>query len=338
MANDFLPSTAIILVTFILSLGLTHWIRKALLKRDMLDRPNERSSHTIPVPRGGGWALLIVLIPALLLTSILQHNFAAHAGLLAGLIGLAIISALDDRRNVSPVVRLALHIGAAFFGSLAFPSGAVIFGGVLPLWLDRTVMVIGWAWFINLYNFMDGIDGITCSETIALATGTCLVMTATGLTDPYASTLTLLLTGVSLGFLAFNWHPAKIFLGDVGSVPLGYLTGFLLIGLAMKGYLVAALILPLYYLADSGITITKRALRGEKIWQAHRQHFYQRAALAAGRHDKVVSKIIVADGLLIGSAMLAIVYPMAGLALGCVITAGLLRKMAPWDGLEPPTR
>jgi UDP-N-acetylmuramyl pentapeptide phosphotransferase/UDP-N-acetylglucosamine-1-phosphate transferase len=212
-------------------------------------------------------------------------------------------------------------------GSLDLPPEATLLGGALPFWLDRAIMIVGWAWFINLYNFMDGIDGITSVETISIATGTCLVMDAVGIDDTFVDALTMLLTGACLGFLALNWHPAKIFMGDVGSVPLGFLTGFALLTLAAHGHLISALILPLYYLADSGITITKRALRGEKIWQAHRQHFYQRAAAGLGRHDRVVYRIIAANLALILCALAAIPYPWAGLIGGVVVVALLLWNM-----------
>lgn len=318
---------ALILLSFVVTLALTFQVKKILLRRDLLDRPNERSSHTTPVPRGGGWAILIVLLPGMLATSLVEHNFQTHAGLLAGVVLLAAISWLDDKKGVSARLRLSLHLLAAALGTLCFPADALLFGGALPFAIDRLVAIIGWAWFINLYNFMDGIDGITGTETIALATGTCLVMTALGINDPFLSTLTLLLTGSSLGFLAFNWHPAKIFLGDVGSVPLGYLSGFCLLAIALQGHVVPALILPLYYLADSGITLAKRALRGEKIWEAHRQHFYQQAARGLGRHDRVVFRIIAANITLAGLSLLALSYPLPSFGLAAVIVALLLWSM-----------
>jgi len=327
MSENLLSSTALISLTLVLALGLTLWIRGVLVKRALLDHPNERSSHTMPVPRGGGWALLIILIPGMLLTAKLQHNLANDMGIIAGVLILACVSWLDDRKGVSALKRLSLHIFAACLGSLTFTSADTLFGGGLPFWLDRTLMIVGWAWFMNLYNFMDGIDGITGTETITIATGTCLVMTAISIDDPFLSILTLVLTGACLGFLALNWYPAKIFLGDVGSVPLGFLTGFLLISLAVKGYLIPALILPLYYLADSGITIITRALHGEKIWQAHRQHFYQRATQAVGRHDIVVCWIIISNLGLISSALIAVTYPGLGLELAITTVAILLWKM-----------
>jgi len=321
-----LPLT-IVSVSFLLTLFFTIAARKILLRHAMLDLPNERSSHTAPVPRGGGWALLIVLVPGMLLAGAVDRDLARYGWIIAGTLLLALISWLDDKKGVSAMKRLSFHILAACIGSFAFADGATLFQGMLPFWLDRALMIIGWAWFMNLYNFMDGIDGITGTETIAIATGVCAVMTATGINDPFIANLTLLLTGACLGFLTLNWYPAKIFLGDVGSVPLGFLSGFLLLALATEGYLIPALILPLYYLADSGITLAKRAWRREKIWQAHRQHFYQVGAQSLGRHDKVVFRILAADILLIAAALIAINYRVFGLALGMLTVAILLWKL-----------
>ena len=317
----------IILLTFTIALAATGWLRRLLVRRNLLDRPNERSSHQQPVPRGGGWALLLVLLPGMVVAGIIQHNLIPHLGLIAGTLLLAAVSWADDRHEVRAAIRLACHLVAALLGSFCFAPDQTLFGGALPFILDRAVLILGWAWFMNLYNFMDGIDGITGVETVALAAGSCLALTVSGIPYPFAGTLALLLTGACLGFLTYNWHPAKIFLGDVGSVPLGYLTGFLLAMLALNGHPVAALILPLYYLADSGITIGRRAWRREKVWQAHRQHFYQRAALVAGRHDRVVLWIAGADILLIIAAMTAIDRPLESLALAATVVALLLLKM-----------
>ena len=319
------------LVALLASMGvcftLTFVVRKFLRDRAMLDHPNARSSHTVPVPRGGGWAVVGTLVPALVLTAWQNHTLAHYTPLIVGLCGLAGISWLDDRRGVPPLLRLGMHIGAAALGAMTFPPDAMVFGGVLPFWLDRATIILGWAWFMNLYNFMDGIDGITGVETVALASGLCFVMGLAGISDPMTPLLTMALIGAALGFLAFNWHPATIFLGDVGSVPLGFLTGFGLLGFALHGQLIPALILPLYYLADSGITITKRAVRGEKIWQAHRQHFYQRSALGCGRHDRVVYAIMIGNTALIAAAMVAVVYPWVGLGCGVASVAILLLWM-----------
>lgn len=317
----------IILSSFIVAMGLTALTRRFLLNRNLLDHPNERSSHSQPVPRGGGWAFMPILIPGLTAAALNDHALFTYAGLIGGVVLLAAISWLDDRRGVSARARLSLHLLAACLGSLCLPSDFYLLQGWLPFAADRAVLIVGWAWFINLYNFMDGIDGITAAETISIATGVCLLLTALGAHQGFTPALCLILTGCCLGFLVFNWHPAKIFLGDVGSVPLGYLTGFALLKIAVEGHLAAALILPLYYLADSGITIARRALRGEKIWQAHRQHFYQRAAQGAGRHDTVVFYILAANAALIALALWSLTRPLPAFGLAVLTVALLLWKM-----------
>ncbi|MDR3448384.1 MAG: glycosyltransferase family 4 protein [Alphaproteobacteria bacterium] len=326
MDNDLSFSLGVILATFALSLGLTGIAKKILARRALLDIPNERSSHQVPVPRGGGWAVVMILLPALAWAAFSVEDGLRYGGLLLGIVLLAAISWADDRYGVPARSRLSLHILAACLGVLAFSPQETLFGGAVPFWLDRTLMIVGWAWFINLYNFMDGIDGITGTETICIATGLCLVMGLAGIDDPFVSFATLALTGTCLGFLAYNWHPAKIFLGDIGSVPLGYITGFCLLTLAVDGHLAAAAILPLYYLADSGITITRRALKREKIWEAHRQHFYQHAARGMG-HARTVLWIAAANAGLIGAALLAVSHVEAGLALAVVLVAVLLGKL-----------
>lgn len=327
MNQSFIISVFTFVTGFMLSLGLTARMRTFLLKRAMLDVPSIRSSHKMPTPRGGELALLLILIPGIVIAAFTEDHYDIKAGLIAAVILLGLVSWLDDKRGTSPILRLSLHMLAACLGSMSFPLDVTLFGGHIPFWLDRVIMIVGWAWFINLYNFMDGIDGITGTETIALALGSGLLMTATNINDPFISTLCMLLLSTSLGFLALNWYPARIFMGDVGSVPLGFLTGYVLLTLAVKGYMVAALILPLYYLADSGITITKRALRGEKIWQAHRQHFYQTAAAGIKRHDKVVYRILTADVGLVAAAIVAVTNPGMGLILAIALVGVLLHEL-----------
>jgi UDP-N-acetylmuramyl pentapeptide phosphotransferase/UDP-N-acetylglucosamine-1-phosphate transferase len=320
----FLP--LITFAAFALTVGLTWMARNFLVKRAVMDIPNERSMHAAPVPRGGGLAVMAVAVVGMALYFILTSN-AAAAWLLAATLLLVGVSWLDDRRGASIGLRLAAHLFAAILGSLALPSEAILSQGLLPFRIDRVLLIAGWAWFMNIYNFMDGIDGMTGVETIGIATGVALLSGILSLTDPLLPVLAILLLGACGGFLLFNWHPAKIFLGDAGSVPLGFLTGFLLLRLAAEGHPAAAVILPLYYLADSGITFTRRLGRGEKIWQAHRQHFYQRAARGLGRHDFVVLWVVTANLLLIAAALVSLFQPWAGLGLAVGIVALLLYKM-----------
>ena len=177
-------------------------------------------------------------------------------------------------------------------------------GGLLPPGLDMVAAGLLWVWFINLFNFMDGIDGIAGVEAASIGVGIALVSVAAGLSDVFG-TFGLAIAAASLGFLIWNWHPAKIFLGDIGSVPLGFMLGGLLLWLAANGQWAAALILPLYYLADSTITLLKRFVRGEKVWQAHRQHFYQQALAHGLSHDHVVRHVLFVDLVLIALAVAA---------------------------------
>jgi len=135
------------------------------------------------------------------------------------------------------------------------------------------------------------------------------------------------LAAAALGFLPWNWHPARVFLGDAGSVPLGFAAGWLLLQLAGRGYWASALLLPLYYLADASVTLLVRLLRGEAFWRAHKDHFYQRALAPDGDHAAVVLWILAGDLGLVGAAVMAVWYPAPGLALGATVAAALLVKL-----------
>ncbi len=225
------------------------------------------------------------------------------AGLLSISLGagvLAAVSWVDDLRGLSPGIRLLAQLIAVTIGIFVLPEGH----NRLEAWLGPTLYFAGlgalWIWWSNLFNFMDGIDGLAASEAAAVGGGL-LLFAAIGVgEDPAAALRAAGLFGAAIGFLWWNWSPARIFLGDVGSVPLGYLSGFLLLGLAARGHWKIALILPLYFLADATITFLRRLLRGERVWQAHRQHFYQQAVRDGLGHSAVVKRVIVADLLLIG--------------------------------------
>lgn len=311
---------------------LTGFVREKLIARAILDRPNERSMHASPVPRGGGLAVMAVIAGGMLLFAFFFPNPAFPLLLIAVALLMA-VSWIDDKKGLGAGLRLAAHLVAALIGSFALGDGATMLGGFLPFWLDRTLMILGWAWLINLTNFMDGIDGITGVQTAAVALGAGLLFWAlsylmAGQTGPNPDmALAALMGGACLGFLPHNWHPARIFLGDVGSVPLGFLTGFLLLRLAVLGHPAAALILPLYYLADSGITLVRRVLRGEKVWQPHRSHFYQRAAAGEGRHDVVALRILGYDLWLVFLAGASLWLPLPALSGAFLLVALLLVRL-----------
>jgi UDP-N-acetylmuramyl pentapeptide phosphotransferase/UDP-N-acetylglucosamine-1-phosphate transferase len=276
-----------------------------LRRRGILDRPNERSSHGVATPRGGGIAVTgsVLLIWAAL--GIGGHVSPVVIGIVLGTLLLAIVSWIDDLRGLTPVLRLAAQALAVVMGIVALPRT----GDWLPTWLGPGAYVAAaallWVWWINVFNFMDGADGLAGSEAAAIGLGLLLFAGLGVGRDPQLAWLAAAILGAAIGFLCWNWPPAWIFLGDVGSTTLGYLTGFLLLGVAGSGHWRLALVLPLYFLADATITLARRLLRGERIWDAHREHFYQLALRRGLSHAAVTKRVIAADLLLIVSGWTA---------------------------------
>ena len=317
-----LTVAVVALASFALSVAATRAVLAWLLHRQILDHPNERSSHSRPTPRGGGLAVTPVVVAMLILTNFVVQGFAAI--LAAGALILMAVSWLDDRKGLAPLPRFALQAAVIAATLLALPSDSLVFQGMLPFWADRLVTVLGWLWFVNLYNFMDGIDGITGIETAAIGLG--LAVTGGAFLPQSVG-----IAAAGLGFLVWNWHPARIFLGDSGSIPLGFVLGGLLIHLATQGHLATALILPGYYLADATITLLWRLKDGEKIWQAHRRHFYQRAVQGGKSHSQVALAILGSNLGLIGCAWIAESgHCVAGSSLALAVVAGLLALLTRW--------
>ncbi|MTI09301.1 glycosyltransferase family 4 protein [Rhodospirillaceae bacterium RKSG073] len=322
MSYSFFSS---IILCFLISWIATILIRRYLVHKAIMDHPNERSSHTVPTPRGGG----IVVTGMTLLTwcwfAYESQNWLAFVPAIASL-GLAIISWLDDLIDLSAGRRLLLQLIAVFIGYYWIAETGSVTQGLLPIWAEWVIFSFFWAGFVNFYNFMDGIDGISGVETIAISLGLFLIASQLGvLSEIYI--VSIYIAAIALGFLMVNWHPAKIFLGDVGSIPLGYLLGALLLHLAAKGYWVSALILPAYYLCDAGLTLTKRLLKKEKIWHAHKQHFYQQATQKGFSHAKVSLAIACVNILLVGAAYYAIFEPLHSFIFAAIVVASLLLWM-----------
>ncbi|HEV8678445.1 MAG TPA: glycosyltransferase family 4 protein [Stellaceae bacterium] len=274
-----------------------------LLRRGaVLDHPNERSSHDAPIPRGGGIAVVVAILGAWLALIVAGVVLPRLLAVLAGALLIALVSWLDDLRGLPAAVRLLVQLVAVGIAILAaLPTGPV-FQGWLPPALDAAAAALLWLWFVNLFNFMDGIDGLAGSEAASIAIGLVLIAGLGAGYSPALAALAAAVAAAALGFLVWNWAPARIFLGDVGSVPLGYLLGFLLLSLATRGLWQPALILPLYFLADATLTLLRRLARGERVWQAHRRHFYQRAVQRGLDHAVVVRRVILANLLLIACA------------------------------------
>jgi UDP-N-acetylmuramyl pentapeptide phosphotransferase/UDP-N-acetylglucosamine-1-phosphate transferase len=315
---------AVAVAVFFATSWLTGRVLAWLERRAILDRPVERSSHRVPVPRGAGLALVPVLVIAWLALAIVGDAPAGSAGVVALAAAMALLSWFDDLGGLPVKLRLPLHFVAVVIGVALLPDAGTVFQGLLPPLLDMAASALLWLWFVELFNFMDGIDGITGVETAALGIGMALVRLAGSPTGERSIVLALTLAAAGLAFLRWNWHPARIFLGDVGSVTLGYLLGWLLLGLAVRGWWAPALILPLYYFADATFTLARRVLRGERFWEAHRQHFYQRALAPDGDHAAVARLVLAGDAALVLAALVAVPYPVLGLAAAMLIVIALL--------------
>ncbi|HET6585780.1 MAG TPA: glycosyltransferase family 4 protein [Nannocystaceae bacterium] len=282
-----------------------------LVARRILALPTARSSHARPTPCGGGLGIVAVLVPTLWIAASVDADSPWRLCALA-CAGLAWCSWVDDRRGVAPIVRLLAQL-VAVVGVLCWLDRPII--AVLPPWLDRTIVALAWLWFTNLYNFMDGIDGLAGVETMTIGIGLALVV-AVGTAPFVPAFVPAAAAGAALGFLRWNWSPARVFLGDVGSIPLGYALGFVLIVVAGSGAWYAALVLPAYFVADATTTLVRRILAGHRPWHAHRDHYYQRAVAAGRGHARVTADVARTNVALVVLALASlwiggIVVPLA---------------------------
>lgn len=312
-------------IVVVLSWFLTGATLRILTRRAILDHPNERSSHSAPVPRGGG--LPVIALTLIFWAAPLWTNFNASLILILGAaLLLAAISWIDDIQPLSAASRFGVQIFAIFVGIWALPPEDTLFQGLIPLWLDKAAIFVIWLWFVNLFNFMDGIDAISCTESFTICVGLVLLSSLYGAStlDPWHP---IIASASIIGFFWWNRPPAQIFLGDVGSITLGFLLGWLLIELAISGYWTSALILPLYYFFDATFTLLRRGLRGEKVWQAHREHFYQKAVQSGKSHGQVSGAILIANLALVGLSISAISHPLISLGLAICTVCFLIRWM-----------
>jgi UDP-N-acetylmuramyl pentapeptide phosphotransferase/UDP-N-acetylglucosamine-1-phosphate transferase len=314
-------------LTLVLAFAASAWGTRHLIDwlsaRNVVATENHRTMHAGAIPQGGGMAILVVgLVLGLGVWPWPQDAFV----LVPVMVALAALSAANDRKDIPVRWRLAAHIAAAALLLTTVPESALIWGGLLPWALDRLAALVAIVWFINLYNFMDGIDGLAGVETITLTLGAVAVAGAGGAAMPLEGQA-LAMAGAAAGFLVWNWHKARIFMGDVGSVPLGLFCAALLIHIAATQSLAAAVILPLYYLADATLTLGRRFLRGENLSEAHRSHAYQRAAKAVGSHSAIVVRIAACNGVLVAAALLALKAPILALLAALAAVTALLRDL-----------
>lgn len=327
---------------FLIASTLTAVLRKRALS---IDVPNSRSSHIVPTPRGGG--LAAVLATTVMLVVLAARGTVAPDlfwAVTVGGLAVAAVGLMDDRQALSPKVRFVVHVGAAIW-ALAW------LGGLPPLQLGDRVIELGWGgyvlgvlgivWTLNLFNFMDGIDGIAGSEAVFVALAGCMLQfSAAG--SGGAVAVGLVFAGACAGFLVWNWPPAKIFMGDVGSGYMGYLIAVLALAFARDNpvALLVWVILGGAFFMDATITLARRWSRRERVYEAHRTHAYQRLALRWQSHRCVTLLTIGINVLwLLPCAWWAMVRPsLAGwtflvaltpIGVGCWLAGAGKRELHP---------
>lgn len=252
-------------------------LTRPLLLRVALAKPNARSSHRTPTPQGAGIAVTIATLLAGGIVIMLagSPHLTIPFIVFAACLFIAVVGFADDVRSLPVVPRLLLQAAAVAAVVLSVP-GDLRLVPACPAWFERGLLVIAGLWFVNLVNFMDGLDLMTAAEAIPVTVAVALLGSA-GYIPAAPALVAAALCGAMLGFAPFNRPVARIFLGDVGSLPIGLLLGWCLLELALRQQFAAALLLPLYYLADATVTLFRRIARREPFWAAHRTHFYQRA-------------------------------------------------------------
>ena len=306
---------------------------RPILIRYTLARPNNRSSHREPTPQGGGIAVIAATLTSLVGAAILIPGIIGEpthlAFVIAATLGLTVVGATDDIHPLEAAPRLLLQTMAVAVVIATLPPELRVVSS-LPWWLERAGLVIGGVWFVNLSNFMDGIDWMTVAEVVPVTGG----LTVFGLMGalPWDATLSALaLFGAILGFAPFNRPVARLFLGDVGSLPIGLIMSWMLILLAGAGHLVASLLLPLYYLADATTTLLRRLLNGEQVTQAHRSHFYQRAIDRGLSVHVIVGRVFAINVVLVALALVTLLTAVlwvhaVALIAGCIFVGWLLHS------------
>ncbi|CUU41377.1 phospho-N-acetylmuramoyl-pentapeptide-transferase [Blastochloris viridis] len=288
-----------------------------LLVRYALARPNARSSHVTPTPQGAGAAVVaVVAVFGLAASVVLGLPGERLTMLFAAAVLLAAIGAADDIRPLPTLPRLAAQFMAVIAVVTTLPDGARVLP-MLPELAERALITVAGVWFVNLTNFMDGLDWMTVAEFVPVTAALALIGVVSA-TDPETTLVAALLCGALLGFAPFNKPVAKVFLGDVGSLPIGLIAGWCLLSLAAAGGLAAAILLPMYYLADATLTLLRRLARGEKVWEAHRTHFYQRATANGFSVRAVVGRVFVLNLVLAALATLSLALPAPSLQAGLV--------------------
>ncbi|MBI5964428.1 MAG: glycosyltransferase family 4 protein [Chloroflexi bacterium] len=289
----------IFILLTILSCVLVYLIRCWVVKGQLLDHPNDRSMHSAPIPRGGGLAIVVIVLG----TALVSANETDVSRRLIYIVCGSVVAWMgwwDDVKSLSPKIRFAVQgiiavvsiIGMGYFKAVTIPMFGELQLGVFGI-------VITFLWIVgltNAYNFMDGIDGIAGGVALAAGLGWMSLTYASGhWGNSFVFWIALSIAAGSLGFLGHNWSPAKIFMGDVASTFLGYSFAVLPLLSAEKGgdALMLGTLLLWSFIMDAGLTFLHRLFKGEKIFSAHRSHLFQRLVIGGYKHSTVSSLYIL---------------------------------------------
>jgi UDP-N-acetylmuramyl pentapeptide phosphotransferase/UDP-N-acetylglucosamine-1-phosphate transferase len=328
------PLAAMVLVAAAAGTAALAAILLPVLRRYILARPTVRSSHTAPTPQGGGLAVIAATIATITVAAMMSATFGADirlAWVCGAAVALTIMGAVDDVTGLAATPRLLFQVIAVGLVIAALPADLHVFS-ILPWWVERTLFVIGGLWFVNAVNFMDGIDWMSVAEVVPVAGGLAL-LGIFGALPPHGILVALALCGAMLGFAPFNYPVARLFLGDAGSLPIGLMLVWLLLLLAGSGHVAAAVLLPLYYVADATITLMRRLLNGEALMTAHRRHYYQQALDSGFTVLQIVSRVFILNVALVVLALTTIFSPthfiqVIALGIGGALVFALLYKFS----------
>lgn len=327
-----LNSTALLTLVFCL-VGLiswlgTKWLISYLIQSDVVDRPNERSMHSGVVPRGGGLVITALVFLGLVAIAIFTSRTLFFFGL-AGCVALwATLGWCDDKLDLSPKLRFGIQFLISGITVWLFGWVHEIHGFALG-WLGPVLTLVGIVWMANLNNFMDGMDGLAASQAIVGGLTLCVWFLYLG--DVEVALLCIILVAANYGFLLWNWQPAKIFMGDVGSITIGALYATLVVIAANRHNLPVSSLLMVFsvFIADATYTVLNRIRKRERFWLPHRSHFYQRAGLAGVAHSRVVLIYIVMMVLCSLFATFSVLYrDIISLMIGLIVL--MLASFALW--------
>lgn len=302
MMLEWLSAT---LLPFFLAILLLHWMLRSSLSRIVVDHPGHRSLHSVPVPRTGGLAIMgATLVAWMLVWQPWMLPLAWGAALLVAL------SFVDDVRSLSAAWRFIGH----FVVATAFTAAVLL---SIPFWMMAS-LAVAIVWMTNLYNFMDGSDGLAGGMAL-FGFGAYAIASWLGGDDQLARAC-LAITAAAGAFLLYNFHPARVFMGDAGSIPLGFLAAALgLVGWQRGDWPMWLPILVFSpFIVDATLTLLKRLLKGEKVWQAHRSHYYQRLVQVGWGHRKTALWEYVLMVSASGSALWMIRYSATSQSVGLV--------------------